>query len=980
MDDAWVNCCIPYLHRKMAQFRTKARAVDLLGKGQIADLPTAISELWKNGYDAYARNLRCNLYLPGYKDIESPVFTLSDDGFGMSESDILNKWIVLGTDSKAKGVTLYSEEDRFGLEQRIPMGEKGIGRLSVAYLGSPMLMLTKKKGQSCQALLIDWRILENYNLFVDDVSIPVSAIPEAGLLDSVFRDMKATLLTNLDGADAWKEQVELRDAIEKSIDSLAIPEAIVTEVVSCFWAADFHGTTFIIFQPNEQLLDLEVFNPNDQEGDSVSEIQRSLSGIYNLFIDSPDFSTEFNVVNAAGPYNLINDFFDRKDFDKADHFIKGHVDESGMFSGTVRVFNQTVSYSYRPVRLPGNTPYGAFDLELGEMEGQAKSSLLGPEEYAAIANKTDKFGGLYIYRDKFRVLPYGRTDYDFLKFEERRSKGAGYYFFSHRNMFGYIAISRSGNKDLVDKAGREGLIENKAYREFKKDLIALFVDLGKAFFYTTNSKEKEDDPKTLRAEQIKEIEAKNKRLLEAENKRAKQTKARFNVELKENRKRIGELQSEIIKLQEQLQEKARSLNVTYEEYQSIAQKLNDRKALLREIKLVKPKRVKLSSVQEKKFAEYLTVYDSISQVVLQCEEDVSRIREIFDVQNLKKDFDTNYALALREISQTAVSFRKRFEAVSAEIISVFREDQREFMETFKQSVQELPELNTKDEFQSAISFVLKSKEEIKTQIYDKYISFVEHMENLDFEVDDDFLIDWYKTQQEALEQKLEATDQLAQLGISAEIIDHELNVLYARMANSIRVLGEYAKSHTAVAETYSQIKVAFEHMEANYKMLQPLYHTIRRQRTEFSGAYLQGNVCSFYRSRLDDLNVEVSASESFREYKFFTIESVVFSVFINVVNNALYWLVPVRDRKIYFDYDSDSKELLLMNSGERIDDRLLEDIFTLFFTRKSNGRGIGLYLARRSLRSIGMDIYATNDPRYNRLGGACFVIKLEADV
>ena len=34
------------------QFRTKARAVDLLGKGQIADLPTATTELWKNGYDA----------------------------------------------------------------------------------------------------------------------------------------------------------------------------------------------------------------------------------------------------------------------------------------------------------------------------------------------------------------------------------------------------------------------------------------------------------------------------------------------------------------------------------------------------------------------------------------------------------------------------------------------------------------------------------------------------------------------------------------------------------------------------------------------------------------------------------------------------------------------------------------------------------------------------------------------------------------
>ena len=948
-----------------------------MGKGQIADLPTAISELWKNGYDAYARNLKCNLYLPGYKDIEHPVFTLSDDGFGMSEFDILNKWIVLGTDSKAKGVTLYSEEERFGLEQRIPMGEKGIGRLSVAYLGSPMLMLTKKKGQSCHALLIDWRILENYNLFVEDVSIPVSAIPNAGLLESVFRDMKATLLTNLDGKEAWKEQADLRAAIENSIDALAIPKAIVAEVISCFWDTDFHGTSFIIFQPNEQLLDLEAFNPNDPEGDSIIEIQRSLSGIYNLFIESPDFITEFNVVNAIGPYNLINDFFDKKDFERADHFIKGHVDESGLFVGTVRVFNQTVPYSYRPVRQPGKTPYGAFDLELGEMEGQSKSSLLSPEEFEAMTIKTEKFGGLYIYRDKFRVLPYGRTDYDFFKFEERRSKGAGYYFFSHRNMFGYIAISRSGNKDLVDKAGREGLIENKAYREFKKDLISLFVDLSKSFFYTAALGDGE--AKTLRAEQIREIEAKNKRLLEAENKRARQTKARFSIELKENQKRIGELQSEIIKLQEQLREKARSLNVTYEEYQGIAQELNDRKMLLREIKLIKPRRVKLSSVQEKKYSEYLAVYDSISKSVIQCEEDISRVREKFDVQNLRKDFDTNYALAIRDISQTVVSFRKRFEVVSGKFLSAFQDDQREFMEMFKTVVQALPELNTKEEYQSAISFIIKAKDDIRAQIDDKYVSFVEHMENLDFEVDDDFLIDWYKKQQETLEEKLEATDQLAQLGISAEIIDHELNVLYARMASSVRMLGEYARSHSAVAETYAQIKVAFEHMEANYKMLQPLYHTIRRQRMEFSGEYLLQNVCSFYRSRLDDLNVDVSASESFKEYKFFTIESVIFSVFINVVNNALYWLVPVRERKIYFDYDSNTKELLLMNSGERIDDRLLEDIFTLFFTRKSNGRGIGLYLARRSLRSIGMDIYATNNPNYNRLNGACFVIKLETE-
>ncbi len=38
-------------------FRTRARTIDHLGREQIADCPTAISELWKNSYDAYARNV-----------------------------------------------------------------------------------------------------------------------------------------------------------------------------------------------------------------------------------------------------------------------------------------------------------------------------------------------------------------------------------------------------------------------------------------------------------------------------------------------------------------------------------------------------------------------------------------------------------------------------------------------------------------------------------------------------------------------------------------------------------------------------------------------------------------------------------------------------------------------------------------------------------------------------------------------------------
>lgn len=145
------------------QFRTKARAVDLLGKGQIADLPTAITELWKNGYDAYADNLTAEIYLDGYKGLQAPIFIITDDGTGMSKDDIFDKWLVLGVDSKSRSEQKDTEsEQTLWKAPRVKAGEKGIGRLSVAYLGSPMLMLTKKWDilfKRCFLTGVCWRII-----------------------------------------------------------------------------------------------------------------------------------------------------------------------------------------------------------------------------------------------------------------------------------------------------------------------------------------------------------------------------------------------------------------------------------------------------------------------------------------------------------------------------------------------------------------------------------------------------------------------------------------------------------------------------------------------------------------------------------------------------------------------------------------------------------------------------------------------------
>ena len=955
----------------MTQFRTKARAVELLGKGQIADLPTAISELWKKGYDAYADQLSCNLYLPGYKENQSPIFTLSDNGFGMSRQDILNKWIVLGTDSKARGRSYLTDEERFKKKVRIPMGEKGIGRLSVAYLGSPMLMLTKKKEEKCQLLFIDWRILENYNLFIDDINVPLAEFSSANEFSLRFIEMQADFQSNLDESQ-WRDQQEQLEAIMSDVESLIIPRIVTEEIIPNFLDPNYHGTTFLIFQPNEQLLELADCFKNE-DIDAITEMRRSLSGIYNVFAGKPNFSTNFNIMANTGTYDIINDFFNHEDFNDADHYIKGKFDENGLFTGIVRVFKETYNYTFRPIRVPGKTPYGPFELELSVLEGAAKNSILTPEKYHLMDTKTEKFGGLYIYRDNFRVLPYGRIDYDFLKFEERRNRKAGYYFFSHRNIFGYIAIGREQNPNLIDKAGREGLIENKAYREFKKDLIDFFVTLAMVYFRSPDKKDPND--KNAHSEQLKEIQKRNAQLLEAEKKKAKLTKAKFIQDLQESEEKIIILQKEIQQLCNQLNAEGHNLTIAYNNYNELVSLLENKKTELRALRINKPQRANLSSAQERKYETYRTEYVKTEDIIKFCDNEVSKVRKRFDLQNLKLDYEKRYTAQLREISLLVTSYKKRFETISSKFNTLFKDEQMAFSESFKEEVHsKVDSLNTLEEYDQAISNIIQIGEECKNQIEKRFAAFINHIENLSFDIDDDFLIGWYKEQKENLEDKLDATNELAQLGISVEINDHEFNVLYSQMANSINFLKEYALNHTEIKDHFLQLQTAFQHMETNYKLLQPLYRTTRRQKTAFDGEYLIKGMKAFFASKFSEHKILLEANDEFLNYQFFTYEPVITSVFINIINNAIYWLIPALSRKIRIEYLKESNEILIINNGEKIDDKMLADIFTLFFTRKKGGRGIGLYLARKSLRSIDYDIFATNDKKYNKLNGACFVI------
>ena len=101
-----------------------------------------------------------------------------------------------------------------------------------------------------------------------------------------------------------------------------------------------------------------------------------------------------------------------------------------------------------------------------------------PFKYISSASRKKwltKFQGVKIFRDDFRIRPYGEDGNDWLNLGERQAKspaavgrGDGSYKIRPNQISGSINISRIANESFQDKSGREGIQENDAFNVFKE--------------------------------------------------------------------------------------------------------------------------------------------------------------------------------------------------------------------------------------------------------------------------------------------------------------------------------------------------------------------------------------------------------------------------------------------------------------------------------------------------------------------------------
>lgn len=962
----------------MPQFRTKARAVELLGKNQIADLPTAICELWKNGYDAYADNLRCDLYKPGYEGVEEPIFTLSDDGCGMSYTDLMDKWIVLGTDSKKNKE--IDEKDRFGKERRVPLGEKGIGRLSVAYLGAHMLLLTKKADEQLQALFFNWDILQNQHLYLEDIEIPVKPLEDPLNIQRIYQELINEYKLNLTKKkENWKDYEGLKSELNKQLLKYQyFPAFLKDEIVKRFGQkAESKGTMFIVFNPIDELTELEFNLKTDEQtrkNSNYNYLRTSLLGLFNIFdgkkSNNPILTQPaFYLNNKDGTYDFLNnqEFFRNDDINSCEFQIEGSFDEYGMFRGLVKAYEKEFEYQHKPLKKKNATEYGPFTLKIGFNEGVKRNTTLSSEQWDELDKKFKLYGGLYLYRDNFRVLPYGRSQYDFLKFEERRSMNAGKYMISHRNMIGFIDIEKALNPMLKDKAGREGLINNKAYKTFVEDLIDFFVQLANSQLnrYSGNRQDHLDKVNEKR---------RTEELLKDDKKRERSELKEFRKKIKTNHSSLSEVEIRLNSFANKLSSIKSKSSPAYKDIIALIKELSSIKAKLKRLKVTEPTRVSLKDVDKNALYHYSDKYYNLHDREFEL---AISLKDITPRKILIEKYHNNIKEYREQIQTKITESEKRI----SEVFEKFKEDigryKGDYLQRFdEECLSDISHLEIEDEeVELKLRDMEKNADKIIEEVDKEVVNVIDYIEKLGFDSNEEELLGLYKKQYEEFKKKVEAMHELAQLGMAIEIIDHQFNVLYAQMTESILFFRDFVKGNSKAEKSYRQLRTSFEHLETNHRLLTPLYRTMRRGKSDISGEMIKDYLNKFFQKVFDKEAISFTVTESFKNYNFYSYQSVIYPVFINIINNAVYWLVRKESKEIVLDYIEKDKKLLIINSGEKMEYTELSNAFELFFSKRPEGRGIGLYLARTNLRQVGYDIYATNEEKYNRLEGACFIIE-----
>ncbi|PVB76068.1 histidine kinase [Salmonella enterica subsp. enterica serovar Legon] len=957
-------------------FKARARTIEHLGKGQIADCPTAISELWKNSYDAYARDVA--LYTI---DGEHPCGALIDNGCGMSVEQLVDNWLIVGTESKTKKKAL-SKEDRFGLPIRKTQGEKGIGRLSAAFLSPVTYLVTKRVNGNFTALLIDWRLFENPYLSFEDIIIPSAEFESLDDANNILFELIKQLKVNIafdENAEESEDQIFRRDAwarfsedekeLSKFDDFITTQEKILNFCVSVNIPSEIyspwedilrktedldggkHGTALFLLELGRELSLLTNTGDLAKDNAELIDIEQSLvdtlRGFVNPYVEiKHSFSYEIFSVRKNGYHRPIlsqTDVFGKNDFDALEHTVVGKIDNKGWFRGKVKSFGEERGEVIIPSNISVSEKYGVgpFDIRIGTFEIMPKNTTHSEREHTNLEAKAKKYAGLMVFRDDLRVLPYGRVDNDFFQIEERRSLNAGRYYWSNRRIFGYIGISQDENRELKDKSGREGFIRNQAARELKNIVSDLLKVLADKYFG------RESDERKEHLEQVK----KERELRKAAQQQArKSTQKSFSEALKKQTPILNDSLNNIINLKQKI-DSVNNMDINL--IRDIDDELSNLDSIRVEIKTpTKPPKL---GPYEDKYRDYRDKYNEFSAYVLQMKLIVnkldSELNKLEPSQLAKRHLEKNQGIINSRLTKFISSITDKNNLLLSKWNSEVKEERSVYYSKCISLVDDVKD-------GSAVEQTLNLLDSIFIELTDsltfKYQSILKGMDRLLEGVNLDSAFSMSEEERAYFEEKTRSLNALAQLGISVEILSHELEEMDALVSRGLNSLPTVAKEHPG----YELALNAHKSLTQQIRFLSPLKISGYQSRQQITGKNIHDHIFKFFNDRFERQRVDIKFGDDFLKISIVDLPSRIYPVFINIINNALYWVCLSESRVIHIDCIGNL--VIIANSGPAVDEDDIPKLFELFYSKRANGHGVGLYLCRENLSVAHHKIWYSN--------------------
>jgi signal transduction histidine kinase len=242
------------------------------------------------------------------------------------------------------------------------------------------------------------------------------------------------------------------------------------------------------------------------------------------------------------------------------------------------------------------------------------------------------------------------------------------------------------------------------------------------------------------------------------------------------------------------------------------------------------------------------------------------------------------------------------------------------------------------------------------------------------------------TERTVLERRVETTEDLASVGIAVETSSHDLMLMMGKAIDAIDTLVGAGASNSVVnasdwSDDLHKIRGMLAFIEHRMRDIQSLFKSSKQRRRRIIVKDVFEKVQKIYQSSFQKLSINVVVEELGPPLVAYGTDAVLMQLFINLFDNALYWLqeVPKQQRRVKVILDGDEGYLYFSDSGPGVRPEDRPYIFEAFYSGKGEeGRGLGLYIARQLLDRLGYEINLARQKK-NLLKGATFEVCFVAE-